>query len=169
MKPSEVVKGVSENRKIGTKAPKDTRNYNRGQFIGDYDDHPKIKIPKHTTIEYTRDAARISRCISSKEQEHVLIISLNMGLQVLNARIVCIGGRESATFCRASVFKGAILDGASEIIIIHNHPGGDLTPTKGDKKTLKQMIKAGRLLDINVLDSVIVHGKRWRSMMEEKA
>jgi DNA repair protein RadC len=149
------------------KAPRDTKNFNKGQFIGDWNDHPKVRLPKNARVYYTKDAVKIARCIADKEQEHVMIISLNISLHVLNARVVCIGGRSTAVFCPASAFKGAILDGASEIIIVHNHPGGDLKPTKEDKKTFKRFIKAGKILDINVLDSVIIYGKRWRSMVEK--
>ena len=149
------------------KAPRYSRNLNKGQFIGDWNDHPKVRFHRKAKVYYTKDAAKIARCIADKEQEHVMIISLDLSLHVLNARIVCIGGRQSASFCPASAFKGAILDGASEIVIVHNHPGGDLKPTKEDKKTFKRFIKGGQILDINVLDSVIVHGKRWRSMVEK--
>jgi DNA repair protein RadC len=148
------------------RAPKDTRDQNAGQFIGDNDDHPKIKFRKGTVLRHTRDVAKIARCIANKEQEHVLIITVDLGLHVLNARIVCIGARETATFCPAVVFKGAIIDGASEIIMVHNHPSGDLTPTKRDKKCMKKLIKGGKLLDIGIIDSVIVYGKKYRSLME---
>lgn len=147
-------------------ADKDTKNQNAGQFIGDWNDYPKIQIPKSAVIRHTRDAAKIAKCIANKEQEYAMVLSLNLSLKVINARIVCIGSRNTATFCPASVFKGAILDGASEIIFIHNHPGGDLKPTKGDKKTFRKLLKGGKLLDINLIDSVIVHGRNYRSMVD---
>ena len=144
----------------------DNENFNPSQFIGDYGDHPKIEIPGNLQIHHTRDIAKLARCIADKEQEYVMIVSLDLGMHVLNARIVSIGGRETTTFSPGPVFRGAIIDRASEIIMVHNHPGRDLDPTKADRKVLKMMIKAGKLLDINVIDSIIVHGKHYRSMVK---
>jgi DNA repair protein RadC len=151
-------------------AKKDSKNYNKGQFLGNYKitDNPKLDIKKGTRIKQTKDAVKIARTIADQDQEYVVVISLKQSMDVTNARIVCIGGRNSGSFCPANAFKGCILDGASEMIIVHNHPSGDIRPSKMDKETLKRFIKAGKLLDINILDSVIVSGKRWKSMMEEK-
>jgi DNA repair protein RadC len=131
-------------------------------------DNPKLDIKKGARIKYTKDAVKLVRAIKDQEQEFVVVISLKQSLDVTNARIVCIGGRNTAAFCPANTFKGCILDGASELIIVHNHPNGDIRPSKHDRETLKRMVKAGRLLDINILDSIIVSGKKWRSMMGER-
>lgn len=151
-----------------TAAKKDTKNFNKGQFLGNYQvtDNPKLDIKRGARIKRTNDAVKLARIIADQEQEFVVVFSLKQSLEVTNARIICIGGRNSASFCPANVFKGCIIDGGSEMIIVHNHPSGDIRPSKQDKKTLKRFAKAGKLLDINILDSVIVSGKRWKSMME---
>lgn len=131
-------------------------------------DNPKLDIKKGVRIKHTKDAVKIARAIAEQEQEFVVVISMKQSLEVTNARIICIGGRTSASFCPANAFKGCIIDGSSEMIIVHNHPSDDIRPSKQDKQTLKRFIKAGKLLDINILDSIIVSGKKWKSMMEEK-
>jgi DNA repair protein RadC len=131
-------------------------------------DNPKLDIKKGARIKRTNDAVKLARVIADQEQEFVVVFSLKQSLEVTNARIIGIGGRNSASFCPANVFKGCIIDGGSEMIIVHNHPSGDIRPSKQDKKTLKRFVKAGKLLDINVLDSVIMSGKKWKSMMEER-
>jgi DNA repair protein RadC len=131
-------------------------------------DNPKLQIKEGARIKRTKDAVKLVRTIADQEQEFVIVISMKQSLEVTNARIICIGGRNSGLFCPANTFKGCILDGASEIIVVHNHPSGDVKPSKQDKTTLKRLIKAGNLLDINILDSIIVSGKQWKSMMKDK-
>jgi DNA repair protein RadC len=119
-------------------------------------------------ITSTKKAIGYIKDIADLSVECLVVITLRQDLTVVNARIAAIGSRIGATFCPANIFRGALLDDASEIIIIHNHPSGLVEPSKADKKVLKKLIKAGRLLDIVIRDSVIVSrgGKRYRSMME---
>jgi DNA repair protein RadC len=59
------------------------------------------------------------------------------------------------------VFKGAILANAASIILCHNHPSGDLTPSKEDIHMTEEMMKAGKLLGIRVLDHIIVSNQGY--------
>ncbi|HCQ04970.1 MAG TPA: hypothetical protein DIT99_31815, partial [Candidatus Latescibacteria bacterium] len=54
------------------------------------------------------------------------------------------------------VFKPAILDSAASVIFIHNHPSGDPTPSQDDLKITSQLVEAGRMIDIRVLDHIII-------------
>jgi DNA repair protein RadC len=128
-------------------------------------DYPKLKIEKKTKITHTKHAVKLVRSIADRQQEFVIVISLMMDYTVTNARMIAIGGRTSATFCPASLFRGVLLDDASEMIVVHNHPSGDLMPTKADKKVMKNIVKTGKLLDINVVDCIIISGKKYRSFM----
>jgi DNA repair protein RadC len=147
------------------KAPRDTKNLNKGQFIGTYG--PKLRIRKNTKIDGTKDAIKLVRAIADQEQEYMVVVSRRQDGTATNARIVSIGSRIGSEYSTSNVFKGAIIDGAGGIIVVHNHPGGDLMPTKADKKMLRNLIKAGKILDILILDSVIIHGKAWRSMLPD--
>lgn len=148
------------------KAPRDTKNYNKGQFIGT--DSPKIRIRKNARIDSVKDAVNLVRkSIADQELEYMVVVSRMQDGLATNARIVSIGSRIGSEFSTGNIFKGAIIDGADAIIVVHNHPGGDLMPTKTDKKMLRHLIKAGKILDILILDSVIIHGKAWRSMMPD--
>jgi DNA repair protein RadC len=61
------------------------------------------------------------------------------------------------------VFRAAIAEAAAGVILIHNHPSGDPTPSAEDRSVTAQLVAAGRLLDLPVYDHVIVAGDRWLS------
>ncbi len=64
------------------------------------------------------------------------------------------------------VFRAAILAGAAGIIVVHNHPSGDPTPSADDRTVTRQLVDAGRLLDVPVHDHVILAGERYVSFAE---
>ena len=66
------------------------------------------------------------------------------------------------------VFKPAIKHSASKIILVHNHPSGNPKPSQEDLEITKQLIEAGKLIDIKILDHVIVGSGEWWSWVEEK-
>jgi DNA repair protein RadC len=153
------------------KAPKDTRNFNKGQFIGDYctPDDIRLELPKKKiTLKRREDIVKLCRGITDQEREYVLVISLKQTQEVSNIRIISIGSKIGALFDPSTVFRGAILDESHGIVMVHNHPGGNVNPSKADKQCLKRLIKIGNILDIFVLESIIVSGKKWQSFMPRK-
>jgi len=64
------------------------------------------------------------------------------------------------------VFREAIRLSAAAIIVAHNHPSGDPTPSPEDVQMTREIVKAGRLLDIAVLDHLIIGQQRWISLKE---
>lgn len=153
------------------RAPKDTKNFNKGQFLGDYctPDDIRLKLPKKKiTLKRREDIVKLCRGIADQEREYVLVISLKQTQEVSNVRIVSMGSRYESRFNPSTVFRAAIMDEAHGIVMVHNHPGGHVKPSKADKQCLKRLIKIGVLLDIFVLESIIVSGKKWQSFMPRK-
>lgn len=130
-----------------------------------YDALPKIPFPENTTVKKTKDAVKLAACISEQYQEYGIVITLNPNYMVMTIRIVAIGSVTEAVADTRDLLRGAILDNAFGIIFVHNHPTGSLKPSKADKKLLKDLKKAGKILNIEILDAVIVSGKRWRCML----
>ncbi|GJG89749.1 hypothetical protein tb265_49300 [Gemmatimonadetes bacterium T265] len=64
------------------------------------------------------------------------------------------------------VFRAAIIAGAAALVLVHNHPSGDPTPSPDDRTVTDQLVAAGRLLDIPVHDHVIIGGRRYASFAE---
>lgn len=103
----------------------------------------------------------------SKRQEYFIVVTLNNHNDIIKTRAVTKG-----TICKTlvdprEVFRGAILDDAARIIIAHNHPSGALIPSDPDYQITKALVKAGKILGIDVLDHVIFSKKGYRSFVEE--
>jgi DNA repair protein RadC len=64
------------------------------------------------------------------------------------------------------VFRPAIAEAAAGIIVVHNHPSGDPTPSPQDREVTRQLVSAGQLLDLPVYDHIIVAGDRWVSFAQ---
>ena len=89
-------------------------------------------------------------------QEAFVIITLNAKNKVIQRHLVSIGTVISALVHPRECFRPAILDGASAIILSHNHPSGDPTPSAEDLKITRQLISAGEIMGIKVLDHVVI-------------
>lgn len=80
--------------------------------------------------------------------------------------IISIGGLASSVVDVREVFKEAIKNNAASVIMVHNHPSGDPTPSKEDIFITRRMIEAGKIMDIPVLDHVIIGNNRYTSLKE---
>jgi len=93
---------------------------------------------------------------SNPLQEQVFVILLNRKNVPISREQVTIGTTSSCLLDPSTVFRPAILAGASAIILSHNHPSGDPTPSSADMRITKKIKEAGKVLDIDVLDHVII-------------
>jgi len=102
------------------------------------------------------------------DQEHLRVVLLNTRNQVLATQEVYRGSVHTAVVRIGELFREALRQNAPCIILVHNHPSGDPTPSAEDIAMTKQAIAAGELLDIDVLDHVIVAHARFASMKSLK-
>ena len=100
--------------------------------------------------------------------ERFWILALNAQHAVIkNDPIVITSGLVNSSLVHPrEVFRAAVVAGASAVILVHNHPSGDPTPSAEDRAITDTLIAAGRLLDIPVHDHVIVAGERYVSFAE---
>jgi len=91
-----------------------------------------------------------------KEKEHLWIIGLNTGNRILFIELVSMGSVKSTTVEPMNVFRVSVLKGATQVILCHNHPSGELKPSEGDKNVTDRLIQAGRILGIEVIDHLII-------------
>ena len=121
------------------------------------------------TINCPEDAHRLlGPEMSVLAQEHLRVLLLNTRNQVIAQRVVYIGNVNSSVVRPAEVFRPAIVESASSIIISHNHPSGDPTPSPEDVSVTRDLVTAGKLLGIELLDHVVIGGDRWVSLKERK-
>jgi len=98
------------------------------------------------------------------EEFHVL--ALGSQSQVLADLLITRGILNSSLVHPREVFRAAIAEASAGIIVVHNHPSGDPTPSTDDCAVTRQLVEAGRLLDLPVYDHVIVGGERYTSFAE---
>jgi DNA repair protein RadC len=98
------------------------------------------------------------------EQEHLRVVLLNTKNYVLKIPTIYIGSINSAAVRVGEVFKEALKHNAAALIIVHNHPSGDPTPSPEDVTVTRQLIEAGSLLDVDVLDHLVIGQGDWVSL-----
>jgi len=125
------------------------------------DEKPSISSPSDV-------AALIQYEMSGFEQEHLRVLYLNTRNRVQAWEDVYRGSLNQSQVRVGEIFKGAIRRNAAAIILAHNHPSGDPSPSADDLVITRAIIAAGQLLDIEVLDHVIIGRGRYISMKEKK-
>lgn len=90
------------------------------------------------------------------DRENFVVLLLDTKNKVIGLNTVSVGTLNSALVHPREVFKPAILSNAASVILGHNHPSGDTTPSKQDIEITHNLVKAGDLLNIAVLDHVII-------------
>ena len=99
-------------------------------------------------------------------KETFVVVLLNTANQVLRDVAVGEGSLNAVIIHPREVFRLAIAENAASIIVAHNHPSGNLEPSREDIAITKQLVEAGRIVDIRVLDHLIIAGESFTSMAE---
>ena len=89
-------------------------------------------------------------------QEAFVVMTLTTKNDVIQKHLVSLGTLNSALVHPREVFRVAIMDSAASIILAHNHPSGDPTPSAEDIKVTRQLVSAGEIMGIKVLDHVVI-------------
>jgi DNA repair protein RadC len=115
-------------------------------------------------IREPEDVARLFRNrLRDLVVEEFHLVALDSQSQVLREVLVTRGLLNSSLVHPREVFRAAIAEAAAGIIVVHNHPSGDPTPSAEDKAVTRQLTAAGRLLDLPLYDHVIIAGDRFVS------
>lgn len=101
-------------------------------------------------------------------EEEVYLFALNAGLRVVGVFMLSKGTVSCAAVGCREIFVRALLIGAVRVILAHNHPSGDFTPSAEDVFVTKEVKKAGELLQINLLDHIIVGACGYYSFEEKR-
>ncbi|MDX1663922.1 MAG: DNA repair protein RadC [Candidatus Promineifilaceae bacterium] len=100
------------------------------------------------------------------EQEHLRLILLDTRNHVLGTPTVYKGSLNTSVVRIGELFRYAIRDNAAAFIVVHNHPSGDPAPSPEDVHVTRQIVQAGRLLDIELLDHIVIGHQRYASLKE---
>ncbi|WP_114319289.1 RadC family protein [Desulfotruncus arcticus] len=119
-------------------------------------DRPTIKSPENA-------AALVMEEMRHLDREHFWALLLNTKNQVLSREIVSIGTLNSSAIHPRELYKAAIRRSAAGVILVHNHPSGDPTPSQQDIDVTKRLIEAGNIIGINVLDHLVIGDNKFVS------
>ena len=119
------------------------------------------------TVRSPRDVAdRFMPLIGRLEREELHVVLLNARNAVLTTQIVYVGNVSAAVVRIGELFRDAVRRHAAGLILVHNHPSGDPTPSPDDLHLTAEAIAAGRLLDVAVLDHLVIGHDAWLSLRD---
>lgn len=104
-----------------------------------------------------------------ESKEHMCTMLLNVKNHIIAWETISIGSLDASVVHPREVFRPAIIKGAASIILVHNHPSGDPTPSKEDLEVTARMVQVGKIMNISVLDHIIIGGDNFVSMKEKGA
>jgi DNA repair protein RadC len=122
---------------------------------------PKLKITDPEVI-----FQHLEPLLSHLNREIFMIMALNSANKLIRQVKISEGILNSSLVHPREIFRPAILESAASIILIHNHPSGEVLPSMEDKNITRRLVEAGRLMDIPILDHIIVGQKQFFSFRE---
>lgn len=131
----------------------------RRLLIASPDERPQITSPADAANLLMLDMAHL-------EQEHLRLLLLDTKNRVQASPTVYKGNVNTSVIRISELFREAIRHNCTGLILAHNHPSGDPTPSPEDVRVTRQVVEAGKLLDIDVLDHVIIGQGRYVSLKE---
>ena len=104
--------------------------------------------------------------LKDKKQEEFYVLMLNSKNNIVSEKLITKGILDASIVHPREIFKEAIKNSASKIILVHNHPSGDPSPSSEDLEITKKLQEAGQMVDIKVLDHVIIGNGSYFSLKE---
>lgn len=136
------------------------------QIIASFEFARRRLLKESIVIQKAEDVLPLISHIADKKQEYFICISLNGANEVIGNRVVTVGLLNANQVHPREVFVDAVSDRAASIILAHNHPSGVLMPSPDDITTTNQLVDAGKIIGISVLDHIIITKKGHLSLKE---
>jgi DNA repair protein RadC len=116
----------------------------------------KVEVEQYVIYAPANVAKIAFEMFKDTDREEMLVILLDTKNKVIGVNTVAVGILNSCLIHPANVFKPAILCNAASIILAHNHPSGDPTPSPDDRRVTQQIYEAGQILGIELLDHLVI-------------
>jgi DNA repair protein RadC len=128
-------------------------------MVASPEDRPQVKSPA--------DVANLLMMeMGFLEQEHLRVVLLDTKNHVLGMPTIYVGSLNTSVMRVGELFREAIRANAAAVIVVHNHPSGDPTPSPEDVSITRQIVEGGKLLDVDVLDHLVIGQQRYVSLKE---
>lgn len=137
-----------------------------------------IKMVREESVLYNvrkigspADAAELGRrFLEECDREQLIVCCLDTKNQPLSVNVVSVGSLNSSiVHPREEVFKVAVLSNSASIVVFHNHPSGDVTPSTEDINVTQRLKEAGKLIGIDLIDHIIIGSEGKYCSLKEKA
>ncbi len=123
---------------------------------------------KNRTVGNPKEAYElVKEMLENEDREKLLACFLDTKSQPIAIHVVSVGSLNSSIIHPREIFKGAVLSNAASMILYHNHPSGDPTPSMEDCSATERIQECGKLMGIDVLDHIIVGDEVYYSMREK--
>ncbi len=150
------VKGIGPAKAVEIKA---ALEMGRRLLASTPQERPKVTTPA--------DAANLLMSeMTFLEQEHLKVVLLDTRNRVLSTPTIYVGSLNTSVIRVGELFRMAIRNNAAAMIVAHNHPSGDPAPSPEDIRVTRTLVKAGKLLDIEILDHIVIGRQKFVSMKE---
>ena len=127
-----------------------------------------MQARKVETIHGPEDVAHVLMPrVKHEQKEHFMLMCLNTKNHVIAVSDISIGSISASIVHPREVFKEALARSAAAIIIAHNHPSGDPSPSREDINVTQRLAKAGKVMDIPLLDHIVLGDNRFVSLKEK--
>lgn len=105
--------------------------------------------------------------MDSLKQEHLKAVYLDSRNKIIKEQTIFIGSLNESLTNQREIFKIALEENASSIILVHNHPSGDPNPSMADIESTQEMLKSAEILKIPLIDHIILGNKKYFSFKEK--
>lgn len=124
-----------------------------------------LKAEKLPSIDNPEDAYELIKHFANEEREHFILVILDASNSVMDIQTVSIGTVSSSLVHPREVFRPAITQAASGIIVAHNHPSGNLRPSTADYQVTERLQECGRMIGINLVDHLVITKETFKSLI----
>jgi DNA repair protein RadC len=154
---------LTEIHGIGTaKAAQITAVFELARKLEGFTDEPKRKIRSPADVY-----SLLYPKMREQKRERLVALLLDTKNQVLREEVISIGSLNANIVHPREVFKAALMESCASVILSHNHPSGDPTPSREDIAVTEKLIEGGKLLGIDVLDHVVIGDGKYVSLKDE--
>ena len=126
----------------------------------------KIKILNSDDVYAVMQKVLLREHKIDRNKEYFWTIGLNTKYRILYIELISLGGTNKTIVEPMQVFRVGVLKGAVAMILVHNHPSGELTPSEADKDITDRLLQVGKIIQIEVLDHLIISEKTYMSFKD---
>jgi DNA repair protein RadC len=110
----------------------------------------------------------VAPLLRGHDRERGVLVALDTRHRVIATRLVSIGTADHTFLAPREIYRDALLLGASAVVVAHNHPSGDATPSTDDERITRRLADAGATIGVDLLDHLIVGDPAWTSLARQR-